>query len=365
MNRSFTCSLLAAAAALAARAPASPAPAPVPAWAAAAFEGRCAPGSDGSVRLGFPGVTLHLRFHGASLSLRARAAKDGNCFDVSVDGAAPFKLRLQEGEQTYAVADRLANGDHLVALTRCNESAEGTCAVLAFGVGDEGAILPPPPLPARRLLFIGDSVTCGAVAGWKPGDNIRDESVEARQDRNNARFSYGMVLARRFGAQCHLVSYGGQGIIRDWSGNRGSNTAPKFYELALPDDPAALWDPALYVPDAVGIQLGTNDCASGIPDQNEFVNAYVELIRKVRRDAPNALIFLMDSPMLYDDPAGPRRSVLHAYLVGVVKRIGSPRVVLAPLAHVDGVPGNSHPSGPDHEAMATEIEPILRQGLGW
>jgi hypothetical protein len=74
----------------------------------------------------------------------------------------------------------------------------------------------------------------------------------------------------------------------------------------------------------------------------------------------------MDSPILSDSPGqAPRRSVLHGYLEEIIRRVGSPRVLLAPLSHYPGVPGNGHPTGPEHVAMARELEPLLRRELGW
>jgi lysophospholipase L1-like esterase len=173
-----------------------------------------------------------------------------------------------------------------------------------------------------------------------------------------------MIVARRLGAECHLVSYGGRGIIRDWQGIRDTRNAPQFYELALPDEPKAKWDHHRYVPDAIGIQLGTNDFNQGIPEQNEFVNAYVEFVRKVRRDAPNASIFLMDSPIVTDDSVkGPRRTALHGYLEQIVRRLDDAKVQQLPLRTYPGVPGNGHPTGAEHEAMADAIEPAIRAAL--
>lgn len=323
------------------------------------FEGRHSVDAEGAVRLGFPGVTAHLRFRGRALSVRVRATHE-LYFDVFVDGGAPVQLALRAGEGSYPLLDGQAASEHTVALLRCNESWQGTCEILGFDPGPGGALVAPDALPARRLMFIGDSVTCGEMTAWLPGRDMKDVS------NCNARLSYGMILARALGAQCHLVSYGGRGIIRDWQGIRDTRNAPQFYELALPDDPAVLWRPQAYVPDAIGIQLGTNDFSQGIPDQNEFVNGYVEFLRKVRRDAPGALIFLMESPILKDDAEGvPRRSVLRAYLGQVLARVADPRIVLAPLSHQPGVPGNGHPTGAEHEAMARELEPLLRSGLGW
>jgi hypothetical protein len=323
-------------------------------------EGRSVSDAAGAVQLGFPGVTVHLRFRGPTLTMRARASQNDLYFDVIVDGAAPSLLRLHQGEGEYPIWSGGRSAEHTVALVRRNESWQGTCDLVGFDLGAGGEWLPPPELPKRKLMFIGDSVTCGEMDAY--------ESFRKMEDKLNcnARVSYGMLLATRLGAQCHLVSYGGRGVIRDWQGIRDTRNAPQFYELALPDGPAVPWDHRRYVPDAIGIQLGTNDFSQGVPDQNEFVNAYVQFIEKIRRDAPDALVFLMDSPIVKDDPVtGPRRTVLHAYLEEVVARTGSPKVILAAIKHYPGVPGNGHPSGPEHVAMADELEPLLRKALGW
>ena len=324
------------------------------------FEGRHATEPSGAVRLGFPGVTAHLRFRGQTLTMRASASTDDLYFDVSLDGAAPSLLRLHRGEGEYVVMQADQAAEHTVTIMHRNESWQGLCTILGFDPGAGGIVLAPPDLPRRKLLFIGDSVTCGEMTAYAPEREMHDKV------NWSARLSYGMILARRLGAQCHLVSYGGRGLIRDWQGSRETRNAPQFYELALPDGPAVAWDHSRYVPDAIGIQLGTNDFSQGIPEQDEFVPAYVEFIRKIRRDAPAALIFVMDSPIVQDEPArGPRRTVLRAGLEQIVARLGDPKVILAPVSHYPGVPGNGHPTGQEHEAMAAELEPVLRRALGW
>ena len=324
------------------------------------YEGRQAAEASGAVRLGFPGVTVHVSFRGRGLTVRVDAAAENLYLDVRIDGAAPVPLRLRAGPGDYALGPDAAAAVHAVTLVRRNESWHGAVTLHGFDPGPGGGILPGPALPARKLLFIGDSVTCGEMAAYEPGRALKDYLNWSPRD------SYGLILARRLGAQCHLVSYGGRGIIRDWQGIRATRNAPQFYELALPDGPAAAWDHACYLPDAIGIQLGTNDFNPGIPERDEFVNAYVRFIQKVRRDAPHALIFVMDSPIVRDDPVhGPRRTGLHGYLEQIVTRSGSRQVILAPLSHYPGVPDNGHPTGREHVAMADELEPLLRRRLGW
>ena len=250
-------------------------------------EGRCAKTASGSVRLGFTGTTFHLRCHGSSLAMRVNGSSDEVYFDVQTDGGEPVRLRCHAGEGEYPLLENAAVADHVLEITRRSESWQGTCEVLGFKLGDGEKLLPPPALPARKLMFIGDSITCGAATDIRPDDPLKGKTAHEDQT-SNARLSFGKILARRLHAQCHLVSYGGRGIFRDWQGFLVINNAPEFYELALPDDPTILWYAADYVPDAIVICLGTNDFNQGVPDEIVFVNAYVEFIRKVRRDAPRA-----------------------------------------------------------------------------
>lgn len=329
------------------------------------IEGRFAPGADGAVRLGFPGVTLHLRYRGDALAMQVEASSEKVYFDIFVDRLAPVTLHAKTGRGTYPLLPSgTARGEHTIVVLRRSESWQGTCEIRGFVPGDGGEFLTPPPAHARRLMFIGDSVTGGEYCDWTPHDPLGD----GRSDSHNANagHSYGMYLARALAAECMLVSYGGRGVIRDWQGIRDTRNAPQFYELALPDDPSAHWDPARYVPDAIGIGLGTNDFSQGVPDQKEFVNAYVEFVRKIRRDAPQAWIFLLGSPIL-DDPAGgvPRHAVLDGYIAGIIARLQDPRVQFAPVAHYAGVPGNGHPLAAENEDVARKLEPQFRRALGW
>jgi hypothetical protein len=324
-------------------------------------EGRYAPSDRRGVRLGFPGVAFHLAFHGRSLGMRVESSNDDAFFDVEVDGGPATRVRGTKGVTDVALVDGAADGDHRVVVTRRNESWMNVCEVVGFVLGDGGRLLDPPPLPTRKLMFVGDSVTCGQSNDVRP-DDPRDRPGLAE----NARVSYGKLLAARFNTQCFLVSYGGRGVIREWQGIRATNNAPEFYELAVPDDPASHWDHHRYVPDGIGICLGTNDFSRGIPDETEFVLAYVELVRKIRRDAPDAPIVLIDSPMVDDPSSGPpRHTVLRAYLAEVASRLRDPKVTVAQLSHVAGVPGDGHPSGAEHVKIADELEPVFRRVLGW
>jgi hypothetical protein len=338
--------------------PAAPAAGPVTGQdARLTVEGRTAPGENGALRIGFPGVAVRFMATGTRIAARILSSSDDNWIDITLDDQPPRVLHLAQGPQEVVLHEGPA-GRHRFQILKRTESWQGQIELVAI----EGAdALAPIPLPARRLMFIGDSITCGAATDVPDVDSLINDTRA-----NDGAKSYGRVLARQLDAACHLVSYGGRGVIRDWQGIRDIPNAPVFYERAMPDDPRALWDHGRYVPHGIGICLGTNDFNQGVPDQNEFVNGYVELLRKVMRDAPAAHIFAIDSPMTDDSEAlGHRRTIQRDYLDETVARIDSPRVHRARIRHYPGRPINSHPIASEHVAMAGELEPLFRKALGW
>jgi lysophospholipase L1-like esterase len=322
-----------------------------------AYEGRCAITVAHAVRMGFPGITARLHCNAKTVRAHIAASSDDVLFNVSINDGAPRIERLKKGGNWVVLYEGPAS-EQSIALLRRTESWQGTCEILGYDV--DGTVLAAAPLPTRKLMFIGDSITCGEGVDVEGTTGPRDPL------RTNAAHSFGMLLARELSAQCQLVSYGGRGVIRDWQGIRETNNGPQFYERLLPDDPEPRWDPATFRADAVTICLGTNDFSQGIPDQNEFVNAYVEFIRKIQRDAPNAQVFLLDSPILGDDPHGmPKRSVCGAYLDEIVRKAGSPLVKHLALAHYPGGKDDAHPIASQHRQIADALLPTFKAALGW
>jgi len=327
------------------------------------IEGRHAVTARQGIGLGFPGTQLRLRLRARALALRLEADNDECYFDLRVNGGTWSRLRSARGLADYPLLAQSTTSEALVEIVRRNESWQGTCEILGFSSDAEAAWLELPAPIGPRLLFIGDSITCGEKTDYRSDDPLLASSP-SRACSANSRLSYGKLLAETLGARCHLVSYGGRGVIRDWQGIKACANAPQFYERARPDLADEPWDHSRYVPQLVGICLGTNDFNQGIPEQDEFVNAYVELVRKVLRDAPGARIFLIDSPIVRDDPlTGPRRAVLHHYLEECQRRLNNSRVSLASVSVYPGIPGDGHPSGTEHRAIAAELLPPFRDAL--
>ncbi len=324
------------------------------------YEGRAVVASDGTVRLGYSGIIARVNFRGSTLNLRARTTSDELYLDVRIDDGAPSFLKVPKGEGEVALAAGLRTGEHRVEILKRVESCVGVLEVVSLSV--DGEFLAPTPLPARRLMFLGDSFTAGQATTVEDGGPM-DPSKAMRE---NARLSYGRLLADRLHAQCHIIAYAGRGVVRDWQGLSTVRCAPEYYEYALPDDPATPWNPQQYVPDAIGVCLGNNDFDTGVPDQTQYLSAYCEFLRKLRRDAPQAPIFLITAPSLADEPGQvPLRTVQIAYFAEIVRRLGDPKIQVVNIPHYPGVPGDWHPSGTAHRAIADELEPVFRKTLKW
>jgi hypothetical protein len=321
-------------------------------------------------RIGYPGVTLRLLVDGPALAMRA-SCTTGNCrLGVTVEGGARQEIRLTQGEQSRSVFSGSSRGPHTVEIASLTEAWQGIVGIRKFET-PHGRLLPAPSWPERRLLFIGDSVTCGEAIDRGPDCAIKRDPAGGA----DGQLSYGLLIARALSAQAQLVCYGGRGLIRDWRGRRDVPHAPQFFDLAVVDElprlhPGARWDHAGYRPDVVVVSLGTNDfnlALGAFPDREEFVSAYVAFVRSIRAHFPAAAIILTEGAIVSDDndQRRPQKTTLREDLDETVRRLQDPRVTVFPSTHYPGDACNAHPTREQHAAMAWDLEPAIRRAAGW
>jgi lysophospholipase L1-like esterase len=331
-----------------------------------AIMGRVAFDDAGSASMAFPGSVIRFVYRGPAPVLRFSAASEDCYFNLAVNGWEPVSMRLQKGANAVTVAAGSApDSGYVVELTRRTESWQGVATFHGLDLPAQCELLPPPPWPERRLLFIGDSMTCGQYAERMPPEN------DASARTSNAGRAFGMLLGRRFDAQVHLVSYGGRGVLRDWEGRTDTGVAAQFFERALPDDAASHWDHGSYQPDLVVISLGQNDLSTGLPHEGTFLKAYADLIARVREVHPVAGIVLAESAMHGEEPGSEnaaRRAFLRATLESLVVRrraTGDTRILFAPLHKQPGTVHDSHPVAFQHERIAEALVGPIKQLTGW
>ncbi len=320
---------------------------------------------DGGLRFGYPGVTLRVALTGSGLTARA-ACSTGNCrLAVTVDAGPARVVRLPARERDVELAAGLGPGTHVVELVHRTETWQGIVTVRGLVLPAGATLETPPPWPERRLLFIGDSITCGEGAdraAMVPGDKA------ASSDGTR---SFGMLVAQELGAQCHLVCFGGRGIFRDWQGRRDVLNAPRFAELALPSeaDPVP-WDHREYAPNVVVVSLGTNDFnldLGALPTEADFVAPYVTFVRTLLDQYPQAKVLLTEGAIVNDaaDPARPQKTVLARHLAETVRRVADARVVFVPSQHYPGDASDAHPTGEQQAAIARDLAGPIAALAGW
>ena len=330
-----------------------------------AYMGRVAFEPDGA-HLGFPGIVIRFVYRGAAPTLRLSASSPDCYFNLACNGWDPVVIRLHQGENEIHLPTGTAPAQGwLVELLRRTEAWQGTATFEGLLLPTGCDLLPPPPWPARKLMFIGDSITCGEYIERFPPEN--DNSPRT----TNAARTFGMLLGKWLHARVHLVSYGGRGVMRDWQGNTNVNNAPQFFQRAMPDDPASRWDHASYVPDLVVVSLGQNDFNKDLPDEAVYTKAYDDFVGEVRAAYPHAAVLLAEVSLFGDTPGTPdraKRDRLHRVLEAVVTRrraAGDARIAEAPVRYYPGTPTNAHVVAFQEEQIALELLGPILALTGW
>ena len=223
-------------------------------------------------------------------------------FDVIVDGKPSNVLKLRgvpngprEAELTsLSTKARLADGldpnaEHSIELVRRSESSVGitTFKGFTFSGGGNPGYLPSFRAHKHRLLFAGDSITAGY---GNEGDGFL---CKFTPETSNARLSWASAAGRYLNAQAMLVAWSGKGMAINFR-NDGGLTLPGLFDAtvaldvpigtaacdpaAKPGDLRPCFDPKSYAPEAIVVNLGTNDSnESYCPDRSEKCEESVRL----------------------------------------------------------------------------------------
>jgi lysophospholipase L1-like esterase len=313
-------------------------------------------------RLGYPGTGLRLRFQGSSLSLHLSTDSDKSALTVVIDHGDPALQLLQKGDQTLVLARGLELAPHTAEVYKRTETWQGIVTLLGIELPQEGTLLSASPLPTRKLMFVGDSVTCGSGV-----ENNSTCTSDPEHPASDAYHSYGMELGRRLDAQTHLVCYGGRGLDRDYRGLGVADNvlnAPQFLDLSIPSDDAANrapWGSSKWVPDGIVVSLGTNDFnlqKTRPLDGETFVGDYARFLVTLRSHYPNAFILVTEGAIVTDP-------LLRSYVQDAVSRTNDARIQWVKANHYPGNGCDAHPTRAQHQQIADDLEPVLRKTLVW
>ena len=241
----------------------------------------------------WPGVYIYAKFEGTSCSIRLKDST--NEYAIIIDNHAP-ELLTTNSNNIYKVASELSDSvSHTIMIQKRTEAFVGRGIFMGFVLDKGASLLSPGKRPNRRIEFIGNSITCGyGVLGDSSNCHFSKQT-------ENAGMSYASMVSRKLHADYHMISYSGKGVVRNYGDkNKTSiNPMPSLYDRTCWHDSTLKWDFNKWIPQAVVINLGTNDFSTHpYPDKDVFQTAYNKLINRVRLLYPHVTIFCVIGPMI-------------------------------------------------------------------
>jgi lysophospholipase L1-like esterase len=302
-----------------------------------------------------PGAYITTRFSGSDCELfindQVFEGSSHNYIEVKVDNIDPVRIQLRAKINRIQIAKDLPGGDHTVTITKNTDAAVGYLELRGFKCD---GLIPPPPVPVRKLEFIGDEISAGT------GSDNRYTPCDSAEwyDQSNAYSSYGAITSRDVHAQYHITAIKGVGVIKP-AGEPGGNASALFDKINLYKNDLT-WDSRKYQPDVVTVCLGRND---PLTDSVAFTNNYLSLIKELRIKYPVAQIVC-----LYVSNGDAKSSRLKNFIPAIAatsKKRGDSRVQQLIITGIFNKGCNKLPSMEDHLEISSQVTGYLKQLMAW
>eukprot|EP00937_MAST-01D_sp_MAST-1D-sp2_P007966 g7966.t1 len=242
----------------------------------------------------------------------------------------------------------------------------GVTSLISFSSDGKFA---PAPAPARRMEFVGDSITAATNVERPQGaPSCGDGGLQSDWSQ-----TYEARLCAAFGARCSTIAVGGKCMVRSCGGLQ----MPDYMPAAMYGDaPRATYAfPRAEAPDAMVINLGTNDYARGAQGA-----AYDELFARTtlafmqnatqRYARGDIQFFLPTGPMTSASKNGTLQALQLAKAAGLkatwVDMTQACTALPWDAGNPDGCDGcASHPGVEGHRKMFEAAQPVIAQVMGW
>jgi lysophospholipase L1-like esterase len=292
------------------------------------------------------------RFKGTAISAKM---KGGGFAQVAIDGQPTKVIAFKNGQDVYELAAGLADKEHTVEVTRRDEAPwVEPITFQGFLLEAGGKPLPLPPRSNRRLLIIGDSISCGY------GNESPNRNEHYVREKQNGYQTYGAMAARALGAEVEIVAWSGRKLWPD-------NTMVEVWDRIYPDKPEPKADFKGWVPDVVLVNLGTNDFGpmKNTPENEKgWTDAYKAFIKTIRGHWPNCYVIVAAGSM----GIKPEWDKWAKEVVADQKAAGDKKICYLPFENQkeeDGIGGDWHPSVKTHQKMADRLVKELQAAVGW
>lgn len=294
---------------------------------------------------------VRLRVKGPSLAATIEE-KGHDGWQVVIDGKPSTVLAPKEGTETVNISLG-GDAEHEVRLVKRTEPSVGTARFVAFDTPG-GKLLRASP-KRRHLEVIGDSITCAY------GNEGANQDERFRPETENAYMGYASIAARMLDADVTTIAWSGRKMWPNF-------TIPEIYDRILPTQPTPVWQFRGPKPEAVVINLATNDFGQNNPEEKGWTGAYEAFIRRIWSHYPKAHVYAAIGSMMSDNwpPDHRALSTLRGYLQRMSKRIDDPRLHIIEFptqAMEDGIGSDWHPNVRTHEKMGRQLAEALRRDV--
>jgi lysophospholipase L1-like esterase len=321
---------------------------------------------DGAIRIAWPGTSTTIRFHGSAVSVDITDT-GANHYLVLIDGKPMREKRNPaSGRNVVELVKGLPRGEHTVTLYKLNEPFVGTATIHGFVLDESAKPLPLKSTHQPRIEIIGDSISAGY---GNEGDN---ETCGFSPETQNHFLSYGARAARELGASLTTIAWSGKGVFTNRGDPSDTATLPSLWDKALPSE-GVDYSFTDAPPEAVLINLGTNDFAPEVADVSPFARRYEHFVTIVREKYPESYLFLTVGPLLSDDYPEEKRALTTvrnalSEIVSTRAEAGDARVHYLEFTRPTPEEGwgcDYHPSAKTHARMAATLVRTLREKAGF
>ena len=216
-----------------------------------------------------------------------------------VNGRRVLEDMVTTAEKTYTICDNKEEKRMDVQIIKLSESAMSVIGIRDLEIADNESVEPLPE-KARKIEFIGDSITCGY------GVDCEDPLIPFTTATEDVTRAFAYKTAKALDADYSMFSASGYGIISGYTADPDVKSPeqliPLYYHslgfsydtfLDGKNTTKIDWNFADYQPDTVVINLGTNDdsyCQDTVEKQKEYAVAYTRFLKDVRSKNPEAKI---------------------------------------------------------------------------
>jgi hypothetical protein len=303
-------------------------------------------------RFMYSGSSIRTNFSGTSIKMTLKDDSVRNYFNVFIDGNLNV-LKTTGEESTYTLAENLEDKIHTLEIVRRTEWLGGNSTFMGFEL-DEGAELLNPDLKTHKIEFIGDSYICGyGIEGSGPDENFKYET-------ENSYLAYSAITSRAVDADYVSICYSGIGLIQDYKGNKNFSMTHHYDDII--NNGSKRWDYSSFRPDLVVIALGGNDVESNV-DREQFIDTYIKFMKRVRNNYSNATIICVAGPSNPNELWPKIKEYVQSAADQYAKT--ADHVYYFEFTPMNMHGSNQHPTVAEHQVLAGEFIPFVKEVMGW